>query len=196
MQTSSLKASLAQLQASQYQHDMHAHQDILSLIVPRRVTHFTLHFAKYAGYISKAIRSKDKGLLCRTLTDSVIIGLAAANAMNMDLLDRIQTAHTAVGNKWSKKAKVNCDDLLGDYSELVGNMAKACEALDHLENYPSREVLENSVVELVVLVDRFAQQERLNLPQQIMQRWDQVERKHLPTPDKAATPIMSSPAAA
>lgn len=178
MKTSPLLAALQQLQVGQHNHDVAAHQDILYSLAPKKLTHFTLHFAKYQGAISLAMKSGNTDSLHRALIDSMIIALAAANAMNLDLSGRVREKLKEVS---ADQSEIEVDklrhDLLLDYVEIVARKAKACEVIDHLEDYPSRPVLERSVVELVILLDRFAQCEQLDLLAAISERWARVEQR-------------------
>lgn len=178
MNTSQLLATLPQLQVGQYNHDVAAHQDILYCLVPKKLTHFTLHFAKYQGAIALAMRSESTESLHRALIDSMIIALAAANAMNIDISERVRNSHQEFStDRAQNKADPLRNDLLLEYVEIVARMAKACEVMDHLEDYPSRPVLERSVVELVILLGRFAQHEQIDLVAAISERWARVEQK-------------------
>src|SRR4051812_4652826 len=94
MSTKSVLFRLEELQKAQHLHDVAAHQDIMHLIVPKRLRHFTLHFAKYQGAISKALRTSDRRALTRALTDSLIIILASANALNIKLWERVATSES------------------------------------------------------------------------------------------------------
>jgi len=178
MKNSPLLMALTQLQESQHRHDVAAHQDILYSLVPKKLTHFTLHFAKYQGAMSLAIRLGNPDALNRALVDSLIITLAAANALNLKLSDQVEKLLSEAKIDQSQGSKSETShELLMEYVEIVGRMAKACEVLDHLENYPSRQVLERSVVELTLLLDRFARHEKTDIVANIAERWLRVEQK-------------------
>lgn len=171
----SLISNLRQLQLAQYHHDQTAHQDILGLAVPRRITHFILHFSKYLGLLAKSSRKKHGQLPQRVIADSLIIALAAANAMNVDLQNRL--SGYASDNPISIKSSDDTDLILSYYAELVGEMAKACEALDHLENFPSREVLERNIVFLVPVIGHLADIVGGDLITDVKNRWKEIEQK-------------------
>src|SRR5665213_2525490 len=160
MNRNAFSAALLELQRGQFNHDEVAHRDIHSLLVPQRLTHFTLHFAKYHGRLVYASRTGDQKLIHRVLTDSLIIALAAANAMNLSLQQHF-VLNPSVSPKGQSGRELNevRRNLLFEFAEIVGNMAKSCEVLDHLESYPSRETLEKSTIQIVDLIYRLAQLE-------------------------------------
>src|SRR4051812_30816103 len=85
MHNDTLSIDLAELQSGQQRHDEFAHRDVLALSAARRVTHFTLHFAKYAGALLKAQRTGNQESTTRVLTDSLIIALACSNTVGIEL---------------------------------------------------------------------------------------------------------------
>lgn len=183
------------LQVAQFRHDQIAHQDILGLNVPKRLTHFTLHFAKYAGTLAKAHRESDNCLKQKTLTDSFIILLAAANAMNLDLQkveDAERRCESLIG---ASDSHPNFEQLLFSFVEVVGRMSKACEALDHLEDFPSRLVLEDSVILLLPIIRRLAALQAIDLRMRTSERWRSIEQKRLVTQENRPDHSLSSIAA-
>ena len=173
-----MRSKLLDLQRAQYRHDEVAHRDIQCLLLPRRLTHFTLHFAKYQGRLAEAVSESDIPLLKRLTTDSLIIALAAANSMNLDLEQRV--AESRPGNRTGSRARELRETRLSfllEYAAIVGDMAKACEVQDHLENYPSRDVLERSTAEMVELCLRIAECEQFDLVASVSKRWIEVEAK-------------------
>jgi hypothetical protein len=178
MRNQSLLSNLRKLQVSQFRHDQVAHQDIAGLPVPRRVTHFTLHFSKYVGALARALREGDDRETRRVITDSFIIALASANAMNVDLKRRIEegtlTADIATLNLDHTK---DANTVLMRYAEVVGEMCKASEALDHMEDFPSRKVQERGVVLVLVIVRRLADLMGMDLSALAKERWTAIEQK-------------------
>lgn len=146
--------------------------------VLRRLTHFTLHFSKYVGSLAKAYRERDNVLKHRVITDSFIIALAAANAMNVDLERQITSGVAKIDAGGGIRS---CESLVMLYAEVVGEMAKACEALDHLEDYPYRSVLERSVVLVTQIIVRLAALEEIDLSATTVERWKSVEHKQIVT---------------
>lgn len=129
---------LDRLQQNQFSHDENNHREIARLTVQRRITHMTLHFAKYAGYLAS---NPEDQKIKQTLTDILIIGLSSANVLNLRLSDHIDTN---IVNK-----ECVCPDIAKILTIEAGAMAAACEKLDHLENYKFRETLEKSVVNIL-----------------------------------------------
>lgn len=179
MKTRSILLSLPYLQAEQLRHDEIAHQDILQLSVSRRLTHFALHFTKYQVALLKNSKSSSSDPLCRPLTDSLIIVLAAANALDVNLEERV--LEYGINQREDLR-----ESLLYEYVDILGNMAKACEAIDHAESYPSLAVFEQSIVNLVMLLERLAQLEDIDLIAMTKRRWREVEEKFLSAQKVAA----------
>lgn len=179
MRNHALISHLRKLQARQYKHDQAAHQDIFWSPVQRRLTHYTLHFSKYVGALVRAHRQEDVRVKQKVITDSVVIVLATANTMNVDLQRRIESgvpgtsgALTPTGDERRSFAT-----LVLRYAEVVGEMSKACEAMDHVEDYPSRAVLERSVLQLVSIISCLADIESMELISAVTERWKMIEQK-------------------
>jgi hypothetical protein len=135
------------------------------------LTHFALHFAKYQGILVSATSDEDKKLRHRILVDSFIIALAAANGLGIKLAEWRQDSTQKLSERSSYGA------LLGAYVSTVGRIAKACEALDHNESYPSWAVLEESITVLTGTIRAFAAHEGIDLAIAVTRRWAEVERK-------------------
>lgn len=174
-----------QLQHEQYLHDAAAHQDILNALVPKRLTHFTLHFSKYTGALLRARRTRDPLLRHKTLIDSFVIVLASANALVIRLSERLADAE----DDTLLKQAIEDQDYFGAYAETVGELAKACEVADHLEAHPSRAVMEASILRLFWVVARWAEHERLDLVAAVRERWAGIEAKWHPGKE----PVRPSP---
>lgn len=142
---SALKKIL-ELQNTQLRHDEFYHQDILMLETSRRAKHMTFHNAKYTGRFVAATDDDDIDLFTRTLIDAFIISLATANIFAHDLRTDLPPGSKEsatlqeLGVLLSAKSDMN-PPFLRAYSGLAGEMAKACESLDHLEDYPFRKKL-------------------------------------------------------
>jgi hypothetical protein len=114
---------MRQLQCDQYAHDSRNHSDIWSLHKTQRLKHYGLHFAKYVGRIARGT-AEPKHLL-RTLTDTFLINLSAANTLHQDLSAEV-FPHQSFGPR---------PEILRDLAEPVGRFADACEKIDHLEEF-------------------------------------------------------------
>ena len=111
------------------------------MCIRNSVIHMSLHNAKYSARFVAAHEDNDEDLHRNTLTDAFIISVATANALTYDLrkcipiemsnLDSLVAVGTALGN--AKRSNLTFHRR---YAAEVGQMAKACESLDHLENYP------------------------------------------------------------
>lgn len=157
-----LKRNLRDLQASQLEHDRRAHKQVLCWPFQRRVTHFSLHFAKYQATLLTTDPVRDSGIRRRVLTDSFIIAMAAANTLDLELPS-------------SNVEALNSHDLLISYVVATGKMAKACEAMDHGEPFDFRDALEISVAALASLTRALARLERIDLVASTRERWSEVE---------------------
>ena len=174
----SFGSKLLDLQRRQFQHDEISHSDILTLLLPRRLTHFTLHFAKYLGRLPRAFSDPDALEIRRLAVDTLIIALAAANSMNLNLTERFARYGAVLRTRSAARKPGEARLAIQvEFAEIVGNMAKACEVLDHLENYPSREILEQSTADIVDLCFRIAEQEQIEIIPAVIERWAQVEAK-------------------
>ena len=128
-------AVLDRLQWEQFEHDEKYHREIARLTVQDRLKHMALHFAKYAGEIF-AEPSEDK--FRRLVTDTLIIGISAANTLNIRLADIIAQTHAG-----------NAFDFDRQLVVAEGRMATACEKLDHLEDFPFRPHIAGEVIKII-----------------------------------------------
>ena len=87
--------------------------------------------AKFAGYETEGMEDEFN----RVLTDAFVIVLATANT----LLQRIEVSLSDGDANYL--ADKNPMPFTVAYLKRVGQMAKACESIDHLEDYPFRKVL-------------------------------------------------------
>jgi hypothetical protein len=71
------------------------------------------------------------------------------------------------------------DGLIKAFVVETGKMAKACEALDHLEKYDYRAVLEESTVKLTGEILNFAAGQRIDLRTAVEARWREVEQRSI-----------------
>jgi hypothetical protein len=114
---------IADLQRTQYAHDMRNHFDILSLRKTDRLKHYGLHFAKYAGRLARG--TDEYKPVERTLIDATLVSLSAANTLHQDL-----SKETFV--KASLPRQV---DPLRSFADASGRFADACEKIDHMEEF-------------------------------------------------------------
>jgi hypothetical protein len=78
------------LQREQFAHDERFHREIVRLSTETRLKHMALHFCKYTGQFATVLQNSDTAALrFRTITDSFIISLCSANALNFNLSEHI-----------------------------------------------------------------------------------------------------------
>ncbi len=169
-------------QDEQFRHDALAHADIVGLPMRQQLVYFTLHLSKYQGRLLKALRSEDSETVQRLITDSFIILLATANALGK--CPRIVGA----GRPTSLSHLRGSEALLCAFVEVVSEMAKACEAFDDHENYPSHTVLDTCVGTLIRIVIALANANSVPLFETVPHRWGRVERRTLTNRRPAAPP--------
>jgi hypothetical protein len=149
------------LQREQFEHDERFHRDIARLSLHARLNHMALHFSKYTGQFALACGSNDSLLRSRTITDSFIISLCSANALNFSLNEHVAPdlgstatlrdigAHLASTLYQPDKSNYW---LFAAHAVQAGRMARACEKIDHLEGFPFREELSTAVLGLCQLM--------------------------------------------
>lgn len=114
-------ADMLRLQRDQYRHDARNHTDILHLTKNDRLKHYGLHFAKYVGRLA---RGSAEPISCdRTIIDTVLVSLSAANTMHQ---------HLVAPAPLTKEAQI---DPLRTYADAAGRFADACEKIDHMEAF-------------------------------------------------------------
>lgn len=134
------------MQLAQFRHDETYHREISRLTVKERLTHMTLHFAKYAGYLAAGA---DDRRFRRTVTDLFVIGLSTLNGLNVQI-------HSAI-SEMPRANDTSEAELTRSVTVLAGHMASACERLDHLEDFPYRQTLRDAALAMVALALAAAQ---------------------------------------
>jgi hypothetical protein len=115
-------ADMLRLQQEQYRHDQRNHTDILHLSKNDRLKHYGLHFAKYVGRMARG--SAEAIPYERTLVDTVLVSLSAANTLHQ---------HLSAPAALSKDARQI--DPLRTFADAAGRFADACEKIDHMEEF-------------------------------------------------------------
>ena len=164
--------SVGQLQARQYEHDMAAHRAELLWPLGRRLTRFVLHLAKYQGKLIIGSHPGSKDIRHRVITDSMIIILSAANALNFCLSD----SRASINLRRDQPSDTDAKKLLVHYVATVGYMAEACEAMDHGGDYPVTDVLKKGLRALFSITAALAAFEGVDLQLTIPERWAEVEQ--------------------
>ena len=145
-------AELFDLQVIQFRHDEVYHREIARLTVQGRLNHMALHFCKYVGQLAEITVCADTAKLERTIVDTFIINLCAANALNVRLGNFIPDTDAASLADLSRKLALGASPLndcpnagfnwlLSGLAFEAGNVARACEKIDHLEAFKFRETI-------------------------------------------------------
>lgn len=153
-------SQVAELQRSQYAHDMRNHFDILSLHKTDRLKHYGLHFAKYVGRLAR--ESNEVIPADRTVVDAVLVSLSAANTLHQDLSkDELRYSDSA-----------DQVDPLRQLADATGRFADACEKIDHMEEFVP--IAKSSNKDIMIWLLREAADRNINLLHEIADR-----RQHL-----------------
>lgn len=111
------------LQKEQYRHDQRNHSDIACLAKSDRLKHYGLHFAKYVGRLARG--STPEQPVERTVVDTALVGLSAANTLHQHLEAVVLPAQAN---------SLQLDPIL-TFADAAGRFADACEKIDHLEEF-------------------------------------------------------------
>lgn len=164
--------SLTELQRQQQTHDFSSHWDIVCLPAPDRLKHMVLHFSKYVGRL--AASPHDLLLFQSTVIDTFIIALATANALNVDLGTKCPIPQE---DNERREIPGTRDRFFLSLAAATGQMAKACEALDHIERFNSRQELETGVITICNSCLQAAAEARIPLGEGVPMRWKEVESR-------------------
>jgi hypothetical protein len=125
------------LQLEQFKHDELYHREIARLTTQDRLKHMALHFAKYAGNLAQ---HSDEAALRKAVTDTFVIAVSTANVLNVQLSAALADAPVSDTDARSFGQSLTI---------YAGQMAAACEKLDHLEDFPFRPVIRESAIALL-----------------------------------------------
>lgn len=180
---------LLDLQQRQQEHDRDHHRDIYTLPYPERMNHYVLHFSKYVGRLSRDYAEEEQleAQLKKTLADSFIVALAAANTLNLNLQNELEEMfglEETELNGWA--AQLNSSDETMGLEELqdwwfermatpTGRMANALESLDHMEPVNVREILEEDTVEVISNLLIVSDNLLSDLDETLNGRWTEIE---------------------
>lgn len=177
---------LLPLQRLQLEHDKLAHFDMLSFDLHKRLKHMVLHFFKYAGRIQAAKEGKNEDVVKGTLLDAFVICMATANALNLSLGEHIKAAPATRDADALARALLRKTDNLDLYDEAVkslvivgGQMAKAVESLDHMENGNCRATMESLLPELTARILPLLGLASKDIETLIRQRFSKIEQKSI-----------------
>ncbi|MCJ2183702.1 hypothetical protein MTR62_13525 [Novosphingobium sp. 1949] len=172
--------NLRALQWHQHRHDMDYHADVAAMPPALRMKHFSLHMAKYAAYLAESEESGDKGKLDRALVDSLAIILAIANTLGQDLGRDLRAQAGGVSSKSADGLDVVPQGMMWRFFvREVGALSKACEALDHLEDFPFKKTMKEANGELARIVLSSAAGVGLDIEGQYKTRLRDVEKRSM-----------------
>lgn len=174
---------LAALLLRQAKHDRLYHRDIDGLAKGPKLQHLALHFAKYIGRLATAEPSPSKTHFVRTLTDFFIIALSASNALGLtsaQIAESLRRSKHIVQSVSGTNPVSAAQALALRLAPPVGRLAKACEALDHLEDVPFAADMRSAVVEILAILSQVFIEQRIAHRAAIIQRWQQIERHRVP----------------
>lgn len=136
---------LEELQYFQLRHDEIYHSDICLLRIQARIAHHTLHLGKYSGKMVGALIAKggiDYESLIGVALDAIIIVMSSANTLNMPLWELEDAHEDLMGVLAGKQIHGDPQVHILAFSVIMGRLAKAVEALDHVEKLNSRATYE------------------------------------------------------
>lgn len=182
----SARDHLLTLQWAQLKHDEAYHKDIVILPLAQRMKHMALHNAKYTAYFLEAAEGDDEARFTRTLVDAFIICLAVANTLNQDLGRDLTASNpdrslTDLGNGLAETLGRTSDPLwiVRHYCVQNGQLAKLCEAWDHLEDLQFRSGMHQRNYSLVSAVLAEAAARSIDLANAYRERMRQVEARSI-----------------
>ena len=149
---------LKRLQVAQFNHDETYHREIARLPVQRRLTHMTLHFAKYCGRMLGDQEDEEQ-----TIADVFAITLSSANILSLTL--------TPLAHPEKQPTRAEFVRALGI---AMGRMSAACEKLDHLEDFPFRQTLKESVSNIAEATLAYSAAQGWNLKSLVTTRLNDV----------------------
>lgn len=153
---------LIHLQREQFQHDKRNHFDILHLSKTDRLKHYGLHYCKYVGRLARG--TAESKSVARTLTDTFLVVLSAANTLHQELGDL---------SPIPLRDDVN---TLRIFADAAGRFADACEKIDHLEEFIP--IARNANHDLACLVVSAAMERQLALDTSVRARRKELAERN------------------
>ncbi len=153
-------------QRLQMKHDEIYHHEIVALGISRRMNHIALHLVKYLGILSSLPVSSAEN--SRAFIDSFIMIVSASNLLGISLAKElvIDGINYIDGN------------FIDEYIRLIAELAKACEATDHQEDYPIRATWNKNIRSFFSLLVREAHSRNISILEESSRRLASVETKH------------------
>jgi hypothetical protein len=155
---------LGRLQREQHKHDTRNHSEIYCLHKTERLKHYGLHFAKYVGRLAR--ESSEPKPVERTMVDTLLVGLSAANTLHQDLTKETNP----------RPAPKKQIDPLRTFADAAGRFADACEKIDHLEDFgPIARQANRDILEWVMDI---AEERKLDLDAAVKARRRELALRH------------------
>ncbi|MGF1987117.1 MAG: hypothetical protein RMY62_004555 [Nostoc sp. ZfuVER08] len=153
-------------QRLQMNHDEIYHHEIVALDICRRMNHIALHLVKYLGILSSLPVSAPENN--RAFVDSFIMIVSASNLLGIYLAKELMND------------EIKCIDtnFIDEYIRLIAELAKACEATDHQEDYPIRATWNRNIRKFFFLLLREADSRNISILEESRRRLASVEIKH------------------
>jgi hypothetical protein len=157
---------ISDYQYLQMKHDEIYHHEIVALSISKRMSHITLHLVKYLGILSsKPVSSAENH---RAFIDSFIMIVSASNLLGISLEKELST----------NDINYTAYNFIDEYIGLLAQLAKACEATDHQEDYPIRATWNNSILRFFFLIAHEAGLRNISILKESSQRLASVESKN------------------
>ncbi|MER8505034.1 hypothetical protein [Mesorhizobium sp. M0208] len=153
---------MLQLQQEQYHHDRRNHSDILCLHKNDRLKHYGLHYCKYVGRLARGLT--EPKAYDRTLTDTALVCLSAANTLHQ---------HLPAPNVAVKPATQI--DPLRTFADAAGRFADACEKIDHAED--CLPIMRSANIDIMTWVAQISEERGLNLHEAVIQRRSELRER-------------------
>lgn len=142
---------LEEMQWFQLRHDEIYHADICLLRIQARIAHHTLHLGKYSGKMVSAFIAEggvNHTALIGTVLDAIIIAMSSANTLNMALWNLDDAKEDLIGVLAGTQIPGDSQVHVMGFTVIMGRLAKAVEALDHVEKLNSRAAYEDGLKSL------------------------------------------------
>ena len=161
-----LPEELNAYQRLQMKHDEIYHHEIFAQGVSRRMNHVALHLIKYLGSLSSLPVSAAENK--KAFVDAFIMVVSASNLLGISL------ARDLVVNETNNLSQTFIDE----YIQLLAELAKACEATDHQEDYPIRATWNKNIRKFFSLLVSEANSRDISLLKEASKRLASVKSKH------------------
>lgn len=153
-------------QRLQMKHDEIYHHDIVVLGVHRRMNHITLHLAKYLSSLLCLPTTNPNNR--RVFIDSFIMVVSAGNLLGISFVKEFEIQY---------ENSIN-EPFINQYSQLLSELAKACEATDHQEDYPIRTTWNKTIRKFFILLVNEAIVRNISILDEASKRLYVIEQKH------------------